>query len=71
MAEEPDDFHPRDPRFYVPRSGFQFLADVTGRALSAIYWFDLRMRQALGAGYGPRGIHRLFKEEIPQRRWEN
>jgi hypothetical protein len=67
-AEDP---LPEDWRFYSPRSGFEYIAEITGRTFAAARWFDLRIRQLLGIGWSVKGVQRCIREEMVHRPWES
>lgn len=58
-------------RRFTPRSGYEFLASLTGRSDAAARWFDLRLRQLMGLYWSNRGIRKILAVEIPESPWDN
>ena len=56
-------------RRFTPRSGYEFLATITGRSLPAVHWIALRVVQLTAMRWSFRGIKRMLAEECGREPW--
>lgn len=74
MAEEDDPPVPDIPmtascRRFSPRSGYEFLATITGRPIEAAHWIAIRVTQLSAMRWSFRGIKRMLAEECEREPW--